>query len=154
MYRLLFLSFALLPSFAVERDAPSNEATAQVTILKGYKGGGGLGAANLQRHWMTSDKSCAKWHKIATFNSFTGSNTIKKIPAGNVSSFQAEIVNYTYGSRAICTNYYSFTPLKGHEYVITQETIVYDTCKVNVVDSATGSPPPDLIPSRNCPVSQ
>lgn len=148
MYRLWLLPFTFFVSSAVQKDT-SPSASAQVTIEKGYKGGGGLGSGNNQIYRISSD-NCQKWHQLAGFSGLTGSRKVKTIPANVRLSFNAETNNLTARAHAYCKNYFAFTPLQGHSYKMSQRSVVHVDCAIEVIDEATGIQPADLVHRATC----
>jgi hypothetical protein len=119
--------------------------TASVKMAKGYDKGAGFGAATVQRYYLLpADGTCGRKKRLAVFNAMTGASTTKPIPANVAVNIYAAVERTNAFDHGVCQNNVIFTPIAGHSYNLTQRSAVWDSCKIEVIDTATNQAPDDL----------
>ncbi|CAN5459853.1 hypothetical protein BH10PSE14_BH10PSE14_38960 [soil metagenome] len=119
--------------------------TATVTMGKGYDKGSGLGTATVQQYYLLpGDATCGRRKRLAVFNMMTGASTTKPVPAGIPVNIYAAVERVNAFDHGVCQNNVIFTPIPGHAYSVLQRSAVWQSCRIEVIDSATNTVPGDV----------
>lgn len=125
--------------------APDPVETATVTMTKGYDKGSGFASATVQQIFLLGkNASCDRKKRLAIFNWMTGTSTTKPIPAGAPVNIYADVERVNALDHGVCQNNVIFTPIAGHSYTLVQRSAVWQSCHIEVIDTATNQPPEDL----------
>lgn len=125
------------------------EPAATLEFNKGYTAynGAGAGRASSHRYWAISKPDCRR--KIPVSMTWTTAAMISKPVVAERRVWlvaNTRLLNSVSGGimSRTCEQAAGFTPLTGHTYSITQ--IARESgCDLEVLDKATGAPPPDLV---------
>jgi hypothetical protein len=119
--------------------------TATFIMTKGYDKGAGIGTATIQDFYLLPDGlSCRHKKRLTGLAMFSGPSITKSVPAGaplNLYVTAQRIVGYSTG---VCQNNITFTPIPHPVYNVVQRTVVWSSCHIEVIDSATNEAPLDL----------
>lgn len=144
MYRFIKGAGILALGIVSLGAAPQGES-ATLIMSKGYDKGAGFGTATLQDYYLLPDGlTCHHKKRLAGLSLFSGTSVTKSVPAGtplNIFTAVQRIVGYSTG---VCQNNVTFTPLPSHTYTVVQRTVVWGSCQIEVVDTATNGAPVDL----------
>ncbi|MDH7973333.1 hypothetical protein QH494_14175 [Sphingomonas sp. AR_OL41] len=125
--------------------AAGEMGTATVTMAKGYDKGAGFGVATVQQYYLLpDDANCRRQKRLAVFNMMTGMTTTKPVPAGAPINIYAAVERVNAFEHGVCQNNVIFTPLAGHAYSVLQRSAVWDSCRIEVIDTTTNAAPADL----------
>ncbi|HYE44759.1 MAG TPA: hypothetical protein VEA44_03195 [Caulobacter sp.] len=122
---------------------------ASLEFNKGYAAYNGVGAGRAGIHFYqaVNDPRCPEMRATA-LTWTTPAMVAQPIDANRRLWIQAktELLNSTGGGMLsrTCTQAFGFTPLAGHSYAVTQHAEA-SGCRLDIVDKATGAPPPDLL---------
>jgi hypothetical protein len=119
--------------------------SATVTMGKGYDKGAGFGVATVQQYYLLpDDANCGRKKRLAVFNMMTGATTTKPVPAGAPVNIYAAVERSNAFDHGVCQNNVIFTPVTGHAYSVLQRSAVWDSCRIEVIDTTTNAAPVDL----------
>ena len=119
--------------------------TATVTMSKGYDKGVGLGAATVQQYFLLPQgATCRGKQRLAMFSWMSGKSVAKPVPAGTPVDIFAAVERANAFHDRVCQNHVTFTPIPDHRYTVLQRSVVWDSCRIEVIDTATDQMPADL----------
>lgn len=128
--------------------APPGPA-ATLEFNKGYTAynGAGAGRASSHRYWAISKPDCRR--KIPVSMTWTTAAMISKPVAAERRVWlvaNTRLLNSVPGGMMsrTCEQAAGFTPLAGHTYAVTQKAKAAG-CDLEIIDKATGEPPPDIV---------
>lgn len=122
---------------------------ATLEFNKGYTAynGAGAGRASIHFYMAVNDPRCPEM-RATSLTWTTPAMVPQQIDAGRRLWIKAttQLLNGVAGGMQTrtCVQAFGFTPLAGHSYGITQ-LAQPQGCKLDVIDKATGAPPPDLV---------
>jgi hypothetical protein len=132
---------------AAQSAAPAGD-TAQITFVKGYDKGYGIGGQSDQEYSLLWESGCRGTRLMAVFRALDGGEKTKSVAAGSRMTIAALAERRSLLGLKTCENNVTFTPEAGHHYRFTQVAKVAKTCHIEVVDLADNAPPPDLAYDR------
>jgi hypothetical protein len=145
MKTLIGLSAGLGIMSATQAFSATAGPTVELTFVKGYDRGVGLGRASIQDYRLLREGDCLKSKSLARFSWANGPTKTVVLPGSKFMRFEALTRYLESDSTANCNLYFGFTPEAGRRYRITQNAIVPVRCDIEVIDLTTNAPPSDLM---------
>lgn len=147
--RLMTAAIAMAMLVGLGGFAAAPEPTAKLEFNKGYADYNGVGAgrAGSHRYWAINAPDCRR--KIPVSMTWTTAAMIRKPVAADRRLWlvaNTRLLNSVAGGMMsrTCEQAAGFVPLAGHDYAITQRAKA-EGCDLEIIDKATGAPPPDLL---------
>jgi len=103
---------------------------------------------------LSHDLDCAHQERVAVFGALQSDSHDAQLATGRRLVLMAAATFFhetsTYSGMALqtilCPDAASFVPEPGHTYRATQTASLRSACRISILDSATGTPPPSIEP--------
>lgn len=153
MIKWMGLAAGVVCLLGVASDAKETAGPiATVDFEKGYDRGAGFGRATLQTFNLVDTEKCWEVRQIGFVTALASKRKARRIPAGRVVEIFAYTRHDDMNASGTCVSRVAFTPTVGGHYTMKQVAVVGRYCTMEVVDTSTGTAPPDLkhIDPKSC----